>query len=488
MLKLEPIDGRFQDTGNPCREKESFHGVLFSNIDFSNALVPISFFRSDFRQVKIENVTFRKNNFDRADFIDAYVTDSRFTQCHFGTDFLNTYFDAVIFERNLQDTCTVAQCAFNKCVFRHEVFRNSTFRSCRFIDCTFEECIFEMNTADQMVFEKCEFHKIDFSNMTALNFAFANCKYFEFRIDPDYLGTYLFKGTVPENIAFTLRGESVRLGADYLESLQGVMGSYARANRIFEAFNCAVLYNVFARREKSLKPVLKWAIESIADEPLLRRKNSLLRIIEALAFYTDGESISFSDLLFAAKTLGEVDLTVFPLAERLELESRLVFLRELIKENLLALNPQYFGEEGEIYFEVVTDEDEQIKVEAGMNRLFEDIVFPEDSHFRILGRRHGSIIFECTATIVAVAVFARCLRQASSNLIRIVLELRLSTKYIELLGKARTTEQVTKVHNSVKSLITPPSERANSITTELANVVKEIRILGDCATNDRQKS
>ena len=431
MPNIESIGARFQDSGNTHRESESFHGMLFSNLDLTSAAEPISFFRSDFRQVKIENVKFFKNNFDRADFVDAYLRNSSFSECQFGTDFLNTYFDSIRFEKNREDTCTASQCIYHKCTFKGEVFRNSTIRECRFLSCRFEDCVFEMNTADTLSFEDSEFHGIDFSNMTALNFAFANCRFYELRIDPDYLGTYLFKGSTPEGLSYSYRGEDLHSEADFLESIQSMMGAYARSNRIFEAFNSAILYNSFAKKGKSLQPIFKWAIENIANEPTIRRKNSFLKIVSALAFYSDSDVISPNDLLYVIQALFESDLTSFGLTDRLELESRFSFLRELVKERMLAPGTPWQSGEGYIHFEVVADEDQKKMVEDGVGNFFDALSESlGDTGFQILNVRRGSLIFECVAALAAVTAFASCLRQVSSNIIRITLEFRLSTKYI----------------------------------------------------------
>lgn len=478
---------RFKDNGSSSRENESFQGTLFSDLDFSGDQTPISFFRSDFRQVKIEKVRFFKNNFDRADFIDAYIIQSSFQRCNFGTDFINTYFDEVIFQENQEDTCTITQCVYSKCRFRSEKFVNTTLRSCKFIECTFEDCLFEMNTADELSFEKCEFKNIDFSNMTATHFSFGSCRFYGLRVDPDYLGTYLFKGVAPEGLTYSYRGEEMHLGADYLESLERLMDFYAKTNRHYEAFNSAVLYNSFGNKGKSLRTLFQWALHSIAQEPAMRQKNSLLRIISALAFYSDSDAISLEDLLFMVQALTQLPLDTLSLVERLEVDSRITFLKDLLKENLLLWNSSRLIGRENVLFEVVLDEENQKVVETRMAALFRALRSSVgEPRFEILGARRGSLVFECLASGAAVVAFATCLRRASSNVIRIVLEVQFSAKYIHLLKNAKTTEQVTKLHKSAESLLNPPSDRALKTAGDLAGFIKEIRILGNSLDQKRE--
>ena len=463
--------------------------MLFADLDLSKSAEPISFFRSDFRQVKIQNFKFAGNNFDRADFIDAYISNSSFTGCQFGTDFLNTYFDCVAFKDNVEDTCTIAQCVYNKCTFRGEAFRNTTFRSCRFIECLFEDCNFEMNTADELTFESSDIRRIDFSNMTALNFAFSNCKFQGMRIDPDYLGTYLFKGVAPQGINYCYRGEELRLDAEYTEALQAMMEVYVKENRYFEAFNSAILYNTFGNYGKSLHAIFKWVVDAVLEEPLIRRRSSLSRIIDALVFYSDSEAIALSDLFYMVGLLGEVPLNSFPLTERLEMESRLSFLKELTKESLLSPDSPRLANEREICFEVIVDEDQKEIAEDCLTRIFHALSASiGDANFQILGIRHGSLIFECVATGAAVVLFTNCLRLASSNLIKIALEFRFSAKYMHLLKSARTTDQVAKVYNNAKSLMTPPTKDVYNLSNEVAKVAKELRIVAQCSDDNRQGS
>lgn len=486
MSQIEPGARRFHDTGNPKREKENFHGLLFADLDFSKSIEPISFFRSDFRQVKVQNVGFFGNNFDRADFIDAYIASSSFTACQFGTDFLNTYFDRVTFSGNSEDTCTIAQCVYNKCTFHRELFKNTTFRTCKFIECVFEDCIFEMNTADEIAFESSEFHRIDFSNMTAVNFAFSNCIFFGLKIDPDYLGTYFFKGQPPEGISYSYKGEELQLGSEYTDALQAMVEVYVNENRYFEAFNSAILFNTFGNRGKSLRAIFKWVVNAVLDEPPIRRINSLSRLIDALVFYSDSEAIALSDLFFMIGLLTEVPLISMPLTQRLEMESRLGFLKELTKENLFAPDSSRLANERQICFEVVADEGVKDAVDKNLRSFFQAVSRSlGDTNFQILGIRHGSLIFECVATGAAVVLFTNCLRLASSNLIRVALEFRFSAKYFELLESARTTEQVAKVYNSAKSLMSPPTKEASNFSNDLAKLAKEIRIVAQRVDNDR---
>jgi hypothetical protein len=454
--------------------------VLFADLDFLQAQQPISFFRGDFRRAKIDNVRFWKSDFDRADFIDAFVRLSHFESCKFGTDFLNTYFDGVHFSRNHSDTCTITDCVYENCTFSSETIINSTLSACRYKNCVFDSCDLRMNTADTLAFTKCKFENVDFSNMTAVNFQFADCRFENVRLDPDYLGTYLFKGSAPDNIHLTCRGESLQLNAEYLSSLEMLMNSYSTATRYYEVFNCAVLYNYLAQRGKTLVPLFRWVIHSINSEPAFIRKHSAERIIGLLTFYADSPAIATNELFALVTALDDIAVEEISLVERLQIESKVSLLKQWIQAILLQWQSPRPPEAGALYFEVTIEESDRAKVKALLRGFFEDRA-SDAAGVVVLGERRGSLILECAGHGAAVFALAICLREISSTLVRIVLEFQLSAKYIRLLRDASTAKDVARLHKDIRPLLTPPPARSYGYVRKLAECVKELRIFGEGA-------
>ena len=73
--------------------------IKFKDIDFS-IYKPISFFRSDFRGSRFENIKFQNNYFDRADFIGSTFINCQFINVNFGA-------------------CEMKSCFFVDSVFEH---------------------------------------------------------------------------------------------------------------------------------------------------------------------------------------------------------------------------------------------------------------------------------------------------------------------------------------------------------------------------------
>lgn len=478
MSHIGPATPRFQPSLSLDRSNESFQGVLFANLDFVQSQQPISFARGDFRRAKIDNVRFWKSNFDRADFIDAFVRLGSFEDCQFGTDFLNTYFDGVHFSGNTSDTCTITDCVYENCTFSKEAVLNSTLTACRYKNCTFEDCDFRMNTADSLEFMTCTFRNMDFSNMTAVNFQFAECRFDNVRLDPDYLGTYLFKGSVPENIHLTYRGENLQLNTGYLSSLELLMNSYAAATRYLEVFNCAVLYNHLAHRGKDLIPLFQAVIHSVNGEPAFIRRHSAERIISLLTFYADSPAIATSELFALVTSLDGISLEEIPLVDRLRIESKVSFLKNWIQAIVLQWQSPRPPESGVLYFEITVDELDRVEVEKLLHDFFE---IPENgsSGVVVLGTRRGSLILECLGHGATVFGLAICLREISSSLVRVVLDFHLSAKYVRLLREATTAKDVARIHKEIIPLLTPPSARSYASARKLTESIKELRIFSE---------
>jgi uncharacterized protein YjbI with pentapeptide repeats len=454
--------------------------VLFADLDFLQAQQPISFFRGDFRRAKIDNVRFWKSDFDRAGFIDAFIRLSRFENCRFGTDFLNTYFDGVHFSYNDSDTCTITDCVYENCTFSGETIINSTLSACRYKNCVFDSCDLRMNTADTLAFTKCTFRNVDFSNMTATNFQFADCRFENVRLDPDYLGTYLFKGSAPDNIHLTSRGETLQLNAGYLSSLEVLMDSYATATRYYEVFNCAVLYNYLAQQGKTLLPLFRWVIHSINSEPPFIRKHSVERTIGLLSFYADSPAIATNELFALVVALDDIALEEISLVDRLQIESKVSFLKNWIQAILLQWQSPRPPEAEALYFEVTIEESDRVKVKTLLEGFFEDQAI-EAVGVVVLGERRGSLILECIGHGATVFALAICMREISSTLVRIVLEFQLSAKYVGLLRDASTVKDVARLHKEIRPLLTPPSARSYENARKLAECVKELRIFSESA-------
>ncbi|MDE6606915.1 MAG: hypothetical protein K2K54_04055, partial [Lachnospiraceae bacterium] len=60
-------------------EKQDLTYQIFKDLDYTKLMYKTSFYRSDFRGSKFENVTFYQNNFDIADFINNMFINVEFS-------------------------------------------------------------------------------------------------------------------------------------------------------------------------------------------------------------------------------------------------------------------------------------------------------------------------------------------------------------------------------------------------------------------------
>ncbi|GET35249.1 hypothetical protein PbJCM13498_41120 [Prolixibacter bellariivorans] len=289
---------KFVDNGNTNRESENFQQFLFQNIDFSLSESPISFFRSDFREVKVDHVKFKCNEFERADFTDSYISNSLFQEVHFGTDFINVYFHNVTFNESLFETCTFLRCIFESCKFDSGHIVDSTVQNCSFIDCLFDNIVFKENTFDDIEFEKSSFNNINLANMTAKDFRFRNCNYNKLVIDPDYIGSYLIDGEFFDDVRFEYRGHVIELFEEKENIIEGLVNLWRKSNRFYELFNLLILLRKVKNTNEDLSKVFSALVKQLGkvNHPSVRSYN-ILGIIKALTFYSEGNYITTSEYI-----------------------------------------------------------------------------------------------------------------------------------------------------------------------------------------------
>lgn len=287
---------QFFDDGRDDRESENFQQFHFKDLNFEIRETPISFFRSDFREVKMERVLFMGNEFERADFMDSYLTDSTFTRVHFGTDFINVYFNNVKFIDTQFDKCTFLRCVFNSCEFKGGHIIDSTVQNCTYISSKLDRIEFKENTFEDIEFDKSTFFSIDLANMTAKDFRFRNCTFSDLKIDPDYLGSYLIDGDFFNNIKFEYRGKQIELFKEKEQILEALIRLWQKSSRFYELFNLLILYRKFSGSQGDLREYFKQIIVRLdkIQHPSIRSYN-LSSIIKALNFYLNSNLLQIRE-------------------------------------------------------------------------------------------------------------------------------------------------------------------------------------------------
>ncbi len=215
-MDLPSIYNFFNKQNEEKVEKQDLTYRIFKDIDYTKLKYKTSFYRSDFRGSKFENITFYQNNFDIADFINNIFLNVEFNQVNFGeAEIKNCVFNKCYFKENTYTSVPFTNCSFIKCDFTNETFR-LTMKECTFKECTFKSCVFDQCSTDTIEFNDSTIIKCELSTMHAENYKIINCTFRDTYLGINFLGTYLIKGTDFNLLSFKYRGEIVHISnTDY---------------------------------------------------------------------------------------------------------------------------------------------------------------------------------------------------------------------------------------------------------------------------------
>ena len=438
-MNLPILNKTFVDNGVTLREQENFQHFLFKDLNFKDRKEAISFFRSDFRGVKIENVQFYKNNFDRADFINSYITNTSFDKCTFGTDFSNVIFNKVKFNSNVEDTCAFYNCSFIDCFFEKENVINTTNRNSKYLRCEFSNCTFEKNSFDDIHYTQTTFKEISFAEMGAYNLDFTSCNFESTIVDPDYLGSYMIKETDLKGLNYSYRGREIPLTGEIQVDLQTLSRFYIENRRFYEAFNTVLLSNSYNKFGDSIKTFFENILHLILkDEHELRRTEQLTRIIKILIFYSDSQVIDSSDLFFI---IGILDNTIIPfesINDKILFNNNLQVLKDTIQTNLFELIKWNFELTKITYAEIEIDEADFPLFRTSLSEFYISLdkeygVCDIEPGYEIIGTRKGSLIVELAGYAVGLYCLATIAKSIMSKAMEIKMEYAISQKTTQLL-------------------------------------------------------
>ncbi len=472
---------KFIDDGNDKRESENFQQFLFKDLDFSRSDTPISFYRSDFREVKIEKVIFMSNEFERADFTDSYVTDSSFISSHFGTDFINVYFNNVIFENSLFDTCTFLRCIFNSCRFSSGHIINSTVQDCNFYDCTLNEIELKENTFEEIDFENTHFKGINLANMTSKDFRFRNCNYDKLTIDPDYLGSYVIEGDFFNDIQFEYRGHVIEVFQEKGDTIEALINLWRKSNRFYEVFNLLILHRQFKNSKNDLSDILITIIDRLSkvNHPSIRAYN-LRGILKTMTFYSTTEYLSIREYLALISMLESIidvknDFNVYGQFKAFS----------SYFENVLVDNPSK-GEDlivqAKFNLKDVNNVEEQLQewLRETEEYVITNKIIDAQKLYEIIGVEKGSIVITIFASLSFLLILIRQIVTLGSKIKRERnFNLFVSNAYAEL-SKSFSKEDVSiKKKKEIVQIykVLSSKENLSSLDNELSTITKKFNLL-----------
>lgn len=463
---------------------DSFQNFLIENISFDSEINGSRFYRCDFRGTKLNKVVFSKIEFERSDFIDCYIEYTSFNECKFGTDFFNTYFFKTKFYNNQQNTSSLVNCAFYKCEFINEKFCESTIRECKFIECKFKNCTIKQNTIDEIVFDNCTLNQMDFSNSTAQNFSFINCTFSELTINPDYLGTYLFKSTRIDLLKYSHKGKLYSVGEHFLEPITNLLLYYKKVGRFYEFFNLLIIHNQLCVNAKSLVEAIQDIFPKVlSDKHLLRKRNNVMKIFDSLIFYSNSQSISFFELTSLIKYLENINNSKMDFNLRIEIFSKLQILKINIEEICLNWDVNLRFPLNSIGVTRLVFEDNDIEIiKQRIKEYFEVInrkyfkYAGNELFYKIINTSKGSIIIDIISYAGATLLLATILRSITSNVFNTIFDYEIFTKSKKLLNNVSSLNDIKEIDNFRKNSLQVPSVLVKKKTQELSELLKSIKI------------
>jgi uncharacterized protein YjbI with pentapeptide repeats len=438
-MDLPILNKTFFDTGNALREQENFQHFLFKDLNFKNRKEPISFFRSDFRGVKIENVQFYKNNFDRADFINSYITNTTFDNCFFGTDFLNVIFHKVEFRNNMEDTCSFHNCSFVDCAFESETVINTSNRNSTYSNCHFSNCNWEKNSFEDIHYIQTSFKNISFAEMCAYNLDFTGCNFENTSVDPDYLGSYLIKKTELKDLNYIYRGQGISLTGKIEADLETLSRFYFSNHRYYEAFNTVLLYSHYNKFKESISGFFERILHLITqDKHYLRRTEQLNRLIRILIFYSDSALIPSKDFYLIIGIMENFSIPFESINDKILYQNNLQLLKETVQTNIFELGIWDFDSVGITYAEIEIDEDDFALFKTNLAGFYDSLIEEYGitdfgTGYEILGTRKGSLIVEIAGVAVGIYGLATIAKSILAKVMEIKMEYLITHKNIELL-------------------------------------------------------
>lgn len=289
-----------------CRD---FTYTTFSDIVFPEDMI-ISFFRSDFRGSRFENINFQKNCFDRADFISCTFSKCQFTNVDFGAcEIKNCYFFDVKFDNCTFDNTSIQESTFEKCSFnKQHILVN--MKNCHMINTEIFDCSFERSTTEAIIFEHCLLKNTDFATMHAECHRFIDCNLSGVKLGISYVFGYLLCGTNIEDFEVLYRGKSVKLNSQE-EALK-----FLEESRMYEIINLFFIYQKFENISSLLEKTLHYLYRNYTPAA----KSEIVNILEALLFYAIHDIVPYKCFIECVAVIDDMQLP------KLDLKDELIFI------------------------------------------------------------------------------------------------------------------------------------------------------------------
>ena len=433
-------------------EKSDFSDFSFVGLDYSIRDDEVSFYRSNFSGVTINDCVFFKNAFGRSDFIGASITKSEFRSVNFGSClFKHTFFEETIFQNNKYSGVAIQYSYFTKCTFQNETITTNMYYS-EFSDCRFINCIFNKSSLDQNTFKNCELINVDLSECTADNLRFDCCSLSDVFLDEEMWLTYLFKNTNIEGLALKKRGDVIPLNKI---EFNGILNKSWERGMFFEYLNIMLLFN----QETYLFQTMQTIMPIVSGQKQLVRKNNISKILKMLLFYCNSNRLTLSSFLRLYEYLSEYNWQSFSFEERTEYLSYLFKMSEIINNCLFDVDYINSIPNNELAIEKMhissNKKDEAVDY---LTCLFEianhDLCGNnyEKPYYTVLQEETGSVILTILSYTSLILFISYAAKAVFHNILSIKVEHKLAKQLTQIADKANTTKALDNLIKSAESL------------------------------------
>lgn len=444
-MNLPSIYKLFNRQNEEMVEKQDLTYQIFKDLDYTKLKWKTSFYRSDFRGSRFENVTFYQNNFDIADFINNIFVNVELSNVQFGeAEVKNCVFQKCYFKENQYISVPFTNCTFLKCDFSDEKFR-LTMKDCTFKDCTFRRCVFDQCSTDTIEFNNCAILKCELSTMHAENYKIIDCIFRDTYLGINFLGTYLIKGTDFNLLSFKYRGNIVPItNEDFFIQYTYDMFKYFR---FYEYLNLLIILHLNCVIEDELERVLK-AFHIIENKNL--RLYTIKSVFEMLEFYFGSDCLSISTICNLLTILNQYKDT-FSVDEKLNVECGIFRLESLIAssdfpiEYLSKCDPLKTAS-AELTF--ATDDIEECKIKVdklmrNINKHLTDNYYI--SPYTITSIKKGSVIITITSSLLLILLAAKVAKNVCHIICKMQVEIAASRKFLNKIENSKTSVTMVNV-------------------------------------------
>lgn len=435
---------------------------LLKDINFRDCTCNVSFFRSDFRGTKFENVNFYKNNFDRSDFLNSVFINCNFEKVNFGCcQIKNCYFEDVTFNSNLYRNTSIHSSTFVNCKFPDETFLIN-MQHCKLNNCSFSGCSFEMSTTDSDEFIDCNFTNTNLATMHAEDHTFINCSFDNVFLGSSYYFGYLITKCCFNNISFLYRGEYVDWNTMKSDEL---LHKFVSEHRYTEVIN---LLKVFKRKEE-IPAYIKTALEHYSKYTFGRMLD-ISNIFKTLIFSATYEELSFDVLYKVLAIIKTEKFSYYTFEEKNHIMSlcskfeNALFIGNHSDDYLIDINPDM---RSDVRLTFNLDELEEC---LDISKRIIDSV-SNATHWKLVDKKKGSwILFFSVSTFALISALPRIIKNYSDVYFDIKLKKAISKKLLRELDSSKSLRKTLQIKDSLSSskLLMPSGKCINEY--ELKNI------------------